>query len=41
MIDKHLWGQMGHRKGLLVASSLCGVLCAVANVSHWVASSIL
>lgn len=30
MIDKHLWRQMGHRKGLLLASSLCGVLCAVA-----------
>lgn len=30
MIDKNLWRQMSGYKGLLLASSACGILCAVA-----------
>lgn len=30
MIDKNLWRQMGGHKGLLLASTVCGILCAVA-----------
>ena len=28
MIDANLWRQSLHRKGLLLGSCLCGILCA-------------
>ena len=34
MIEKNLWRESSNHGGLLIASSLCGILCAVVILSQ-------